>query len=224
VKANDFSLKINELLGLGRWEEARVLLEQERARRPRDHWVVTQLGVTLYEQSRYREALALFLESRELLDDCPLTLWNLAGTLDALGRYSEAVQIYAWLLRSEVTASEHPCWESAAWTSSLRTDCAYRLGVCYRHMKQKATAASWFQRYIDLLLAGFKGSYSVEDVAAQLRKLRATKDGPSQAKLRKLVRPTLRLTGIGNAKDHRKSPPKFTDMELLPAKRDTISK
>src|SRR5438094_233377 len=78
--------KIGALLQRGAWEDARKLLERERERNPEDHWLLTQLGVTFYEQQHHDQALPLFQASLQIVPDCPLTLWNLAGTLDAIGK------------------------------------------------------------------------------------------------------------------------------------------
>src|SRR5437867_3450047 len=96
----NFSDKIDDLFQRGQWEAARKQLEAERQKDPANHWLLTQLGVTFYEQERYEKALELFQASRELMANCPLTLWNLAGTLDALGKHSAAARIYTWLLEA----------------------------------------------------------------------------------------------------------------------------
>ena len=79
-----FGGRIDGLFARREWGEARRLLEKEREKSPDNHWVLTQLGVTFYEQHRYEEALAWLLASLKIVPDCPLTLWNLAGTLDAV--------------------------------------------------------------------------------------------------------------------------------------------
>src|SRR5688572_12479346 len=114
-----FSERINTLFEKSAWKKARQVLEKERALHPSDHWVLTQLGVTHYEERRYRKALELFQSSKDMVPDCPLTLWNLAGALDALGRPDDALEIYTGLLQSKKTAREDPCWESKAWTEAL---------------------------------------------------------------------------------------------------------
>src|SRR5436305_1817161 len=106
TKSKSISSKINELFQQCKWEEARDILERERERNPDSHWVLTQLGVTFYEQLKYRDALKIFVASLNLLSDCPLTLWNLAGTLDSLGKHADAMRIYSWLLQSKRTAEE----------------------------------------------------------------------------------------------------------------------
>ena len=108
MTAKKLNGKIDDLFARGEWEEARRLLEKEREKAPDNHWVLTQLGVTLYEQQRYEEALPLFLASLKIVPDCPLTLWNLAGTLAALGKHAGAMRIYAWLLQSDRSPEDDP--------------------------------------------------------------------------------------------------------------------
>ena len=121
---------------------------------PDSHWLLTQLGETYYEQRQFQKALGLFLKSRDIVPDCPLTLWHLAGTLDALGYQSGALRLYTWLLESKKTAEDDPCWESKEWTDALKTDCVFRIGICFQHLNRKDKAKSCFRRYADLLLAG----------------------------------------------------------------------
>ena len=75
---------IESLLEAEEWDAARRQIERDLERDPQNHWLLTQLGVTLYEEKRYADALKPLLESLDIVPDCPLTLWNLAGALDAL--------------------------------------------------------------------------------------------------------------------------------------------
>jgi tetratricopeptide (TPR) repeat protein len=188
--------RVNDLFQKDRWIAARKLLEKELAKDPENHWLLTQIGVTLYEQRRYQQALRLFQRSRKILDDCPLTLWNLAGTLDALGKPAEAARIFTRLLNSKVSPEEDPCWESKAWTQALKTDCLYRLGVCYQHLGKKRKAEHYLREYIDLLLMGVNGSYSLDDVEGHLRALRGPVNRSAvDRKFMKLGKPVLHAGG-----------------------------
>ena len=176
---------INRLLAREKWSKARQLLENEREKSPDSHWVLTQLAVTYYEEKRYKEALSLLVSSIEIKNDCPLTLWNLAGTLDALRRYNEARGIFLWILKSSISAKSDPCWESDAWTASLKADCVFRLGEVATHQGNKSLAERFYRDYIDLWLAGIKGSYPIEEVAHDVQQSRGshTPDGAkSEAK------------------------------------------
>jgi tetratricopeptide (TPR) repeat protein len=218
MAAKSLSTKINDLFNQRKWEEARQILELERERDPQNHWVLTQLGVTFYEQFEYNHALKIFLASLNILNDCPLTLWNLAGTLDSLGKPDRAVEIYTWLLQSRITADEDPCWESKERTDALKADCVYRLGVCFRHLGKKPEAEHCFRQYVNLLLTGIDGTYSFEDVGVELRKIQRKK-ATERTELQKRFLSTLEQFGIEQAKSGQDAPPRFTERELLPGRR-----
>ena len=86
MRKDTLNKRINSLFQQNAWKEARKLLEIEHEKDSEDHWVVTQLGVTFYEEKKYRDALQLFRKSLEIVNDCPLTRWNLAGCARRGGR------------------------------------------------------------------------------------------------------------------------------------------
>jgi tetratricopeptide (TPR) repeat protein len=180
-----FGAQISNLIESEQWEKARALIEKELEREPDNHWLLTQLGETYYEQRQYRRALGLFLKSLDIVPDCPLTLWHLAGTLDALGYTAGALRLYTWLLKSKRTAEDDPCWESAEWTDALKTDCVFRIGVCFQHLHRKDKAEQCFRQYIDLLLAGAAGSYPIEEAVRRVGELRRTRRHAVEDELRK---------------------------------------
>jgi tetratricopeptide (TPR) repeat protein len=183
--------QINALFRSGKWQRARAILEAERERDPSSHWVLTQLGVTFYEQRRYREALELFRASLEIVPDCPLTLWNVAGALDALGKSGEAIDIYKWLIESKTTPKQDPCWESEDWSLSLKTDCFFRLGTCFQRLRKQEKAQECFEEYLHLLSIGAHGSYSLEEVQ---KKMRALLDGSKPADAKRAIRKAINAT------------------------------
>ena len=183
-----FSDRINSLFRRCEWETARKLLENEREKDPKNHWLLTQLGVTFYEQKKYGEALKLLWASLAIVDDCPLTLWNLAGTLDALKKHGKAAKIYSWLLQSQKSPEEDPCWESEQWADALKTDCLYRLGSCFQSLGKKRKAEDCYRRYLNLLLLGGGGTYSIEDVTGRIRSLNAGSKASLGAEFQKAVK------------------------------------
>ena len=203
---------LDQLLSEGMWAAARKVIERELAADPDNHWLRTQLGVTHYEQRDYREALKHFAASLAVVPDCPLTLWNVAGTLDALGKSEEAVRVYVWLLRSNRSADDDPCWESEEWANGLKTDCVYRAAVCLKHLGNEEAAGNCFRQYISLLLDGMPGSYPVEDAAREVRGLNGTdKSKAARAAFAATLRdPAVRALGNG-----RRGLPKLDLGELL---------
>jgi tetratricopeptide (TPR) repeat protein len=168
---NGFSKRIADFFQEENWAEARALLKRELEKEPENHWLLTQLGVTYYEQQQYKAALKIFLESYKILDDCPLTLWNLAGTFDALGESKKAIAIYTWLLESAKSPADDPCWESKAWTDRLKTDCVFRLGVCFQKQGKRSVALDCFRQYLNLLSIGIDGMYTAEDALKRIHGL-----------------------------------------------------
>ena len=125
--SDQFSKTINELFDQNDWEKARELLEVEQKKTPSSHWILTQIGVTYYEQRQYKIAESFFRESLAIKSDCPLTLWNIAGVLHMLDNDQEAKKIYHELINSKETPQENPCWENQSWSDSLKSDCVHRL-------------------------------------------------------------------------------------------------
>jgi tetratricopeptide (TPR) repeat protein len=160
--------QIDDLIDAERWEEARKLIDKALKKEPDNHWLLTQLAETYYEQRLYKKALSLLLRSRSIVADCPLTLWHLANTLGALGYHSEALRIYTWILRSKKTPEDDPCWESVEWTDALKTDCVFRMGLCFKHLGKNEEAAHCFRKYIDLTLLGMGGTYSIDEARKYL--------------------------------------------------------
>ena len=201
---------VETLLRQEKWAAARALIKQELAADPDNHWLLTQLGSTFYEQRRYREALEPLLAARAVVPDCPLALWHLAGTLDALGKPREASAIYTWLLRSDASPDDDPCWESAEWAAALKADCTFRLGVCARHSGRKAAAERYFRQYLNMLLAGATGLYSFDDTLRHIRELRGGGNGRSNRDIRAVIDSTLRPDG----RPVRGAPRKLPDLRV----------
>lgn len=181
--------KLEKLLRNGDWAAARAMIEEELKESPHDHWLLTQLGVCLYEQRKYKQALKPLTASLKIVKDCPLTLWNLAGTLDALGEQKRALGIYDWILKSSKSAQVDPCWESPEWTEALKADCTYRVGICLKKLGNNEEAVQCFQRYLEFLSQGIEGTYSAEDAVRKIQNASGNgRDELSAAKSQKTVR------------------------------------
>jgi tetratricopeptide (TPR) repeat protein len=207
--------KLESLLQEGAWEAARKLIEADLSKQPDNHWLLARLGVTYYEQGRYRESLRPLLTSLEIVPDCPLTLWNLAGALDALGKPEVAIPIYTWLLRSKKSPADDPCWESREWADALKTDCVYRVGVCFQHMKRWESAEHCFRQYINLLLAGMNGTFTIEDAARRIQEMHGKGRQRLNKEVRDAIDSTLHDAGIQSIQGGRRRLPKLSLSELL---------
>ena len=160
---SQLSDKIDDRFAREKWKEARALLEKEMKKRggEADHWLLTRLATTYYEERQYKKALQLDDKARALAPDCPLVLWDYAGTLDALGRSEEAISIYmSLILRGPEKVGREECGEGLEWAISLLTDCFYRVSVCLKHLHRPQPAWQFFLWYAQLVTAGAQSIYA----------------------------------------------------------------
>ena len=126
------SKKINRLFSQEAWTKAQDMLLAALAKKPEDHWLLTRLSTTYYEQKKYAKALQIVRQAQRVAPNCPLVLWDLAGTLEMLEKDQEAIKVYRQLFeRGAKALGEDECGEGAAWANSLLTDCLFRLAGCF---------------------------------------------------------------------------------------------
>ncbi len=163
---------IERLIEQENWTEARRRIEEELKGDPENHWLLTRLSTTYYEQGDYAQALHWVEKAREFAPNCPLVRWDYAGTLDMLGREREAIGIYRSLLQqgAEGIAADE-CGEGAVWAQGLLTDCVYRAGRCLEDLGDRRKAADLYGIYLNLVDMGAPSIYPREEAVGRLRKL-----------------------------------------------------
>lgn len=87
------SREIEDAIKRDDWKGARQLVRAALRQQPDSHWLLARLALTYYEEFDYERALAFGQQAYELAPHCPLVLWDLAGTLDMLGRHRDAIAI-----------------------------------------------------------------------------------------------------------------------------------
>ena len=80
------------------WTRARRLIKAELKSSPKDHWLMSRLALTYYEQRNYKQSLHWGVMALQEAPYCPLAIWGYAGTLEMLGRHRESLALYRWLL------------------------------------------------------------------------------------------------------------------------------
>ncbi len=172
MKASSLSEKINALFEKEEWARARGLIERALAKAPDDHWLLTRLGTTYYEERDYVRALELAQKAHALDPDCPLVLWDLAGALDAVGRPREAAKTYRRLIQKGIRGVAHGHHgEGAAWAVSLLLDSIYRLGLCYEALGADEEALEYLQHYLRLRRLWPDSLYTPQDALRHLTRL-----------------------------------------------------
>src|SRR5271163_3121791 len=96
------SLAIEKAIRRDDWKGARRLIRTSLRQQPDSHWLITRLGLTYYEERDYKQAFKIGQRAYRLAPKCPLVLWDLAGTLDMLGRHREAIAIFRRLVRRNI--------------------------------------------------------------------------------------------------------------------------
>ena len=128
--------KIETLIAAEDWPRARKAVREELRSSPNNHWLLTRLGLTYYEERRYKLSLKYSLRALAQMPNCPLALWDYAGTLEMLDQTQDALTIFQRLVRRgipEITFGD--CGEGLAWARGLIADCHYRLAHCYLALK-----------------------------------------------------------------------------------------
>jgi tetratricopeptide (TPR) repeat protein len=163
---------IEALIEQEQWAEARRAIQEELKNDPDNHWLLTRLSTTHYEQRDYPEALRWVEKARRIAPNCPLVLWDYAGTLDMLGREQEAIAVYRSLLERGVDAiASDECGEGLEWARGLLADCLYRTGACFEDLKDRRRAADFYRHYLNLVDMGVQSIFPREEAVARLRKL-----------------------------------------------------
>ncbi|PYP86125.1 MAG: hypothetical protein DMG65_19420 [Candidatus Angelobacter sp. Gp1-AA117] len=151
---------IEQAIKCNDWEKARLLIRRWLHHEPNDHWLLTRLGLTYYEQRQYKRALHYSLKALQIAPYCPLAVWDYAGTLDMLGREKEALSIFRWLTTwGEETLAHGPCGEGIQAARSLIADCFYRIGTILARQGQRKRAAAAFREHLSRRTPGTRSIY-----------------------------------------------------------------
>jgi tetratricopeptide (TPR) repeat protein len=153
--------QISDLIDQEKWSVARDLIQKELKKKPNDHWLLDRLSLTYYEERNYQQAMSIIEKAYQEASDCPMVLWDYAGTLDALGRSEEAIEHFSRIIENGVAGlAKEECSEGEEWAKSLYADTIYRIGVCYQHLQKKQKARQYFQHYLSLR-ADHGGTYQL---------------------------------------------------------------
>lgn len=167
---------VEELIAADRWEDARREIRQKLKAEPQSHWLLTRLGLTYYEQRRYKTALKYELQALRLAPTCPLVLWDYAGTLQMLGRHGEALDVYRRLVRRGVARlATGLCGEGRAWARGLVADCHYRMVESLDALGERRQADRALAEHLDARGPGCRSIYSLKEISSSLNNRRPNK-------------------------------------------------
>jgi tetratricopeptide (TPR) repeat protein len=156
------------------WVGAPKLIVVGLQRDPKDHWLLNSLGLTFYEQRKYKQALFWAAKALQEAPYCPLTIWNYAGTLEMLGRQHESVALYRWLLSvGEKELAHGECGDGLRRARSLMADCHYRIAQIWEKKRQWKRAVAEYDIYLSRRKDGWGSIYPIRGVKARYTKVLA---------------------------------------------------
>jgi tetratricopeptide (TPR) repeat protein len=165
--------RIEKAIGAEDWARARRMIQIELRRCPKDHWLLSRLALTHYEERRYKRALYWDAKALREAPYCPLAIWGYAGSLDMLGRTREALVLYRWLLnRGELSLAHGECGEGIERARSLVTDCHYRIARIWEKKRQWKKALAEYEEYLTRRSDGHGSIYSLREVSTRYERVR----------------------------------------------------
>ena len=165
--------KIESLIAADDWTEARKIITNALSESPEDHWLLSRLALTFYEQFDYEKALEYDAKALSYAPHCPLALWGYAGSLEMLDRQNEAIKIYRRLIRRGAKAIAYgECGEGLARARGLVADSLYRVASCYESLGRRRQAAKFYEQHLAERGAGCHSIYSLREVRQEFKDLR----------------------------------------------------
>lgn len=169
---NKIGKRIEKLLDLEKWSVAERIIKSELRVNPNDHWLLTRLSTIYYEQRKYKTALRIVKKALKLASNCPLVLWDYAGTLGMMGYYNKALKIYKRICDRDVKSIAYgECGEGLDWAKSLLNDCLYRMALCYKEIGNVFIAMNFYKKYINNRATGISSIYNLRKIKTELSNL-----------------------------------------------------
>ena len=164
--------QIESAIARDQWETARRLIRRWLRRSPNDHWLLTRLALTYYEERRYQTALKYELRALQSAPYCPLVIWDYAGTLDMLGRRKEALKLFKWLTSwGEDELAYGDCGEGIRAARSMIADCHYRIARIFEKQGQRKKAVAAYKEHLSRRTRGTRSIYPLSEVKRRLTAL-----------------------------------------------------
>lgn len=159
------------------WETARQAIQIKLRHDPHNHWLLTRLSLTYYEQRDYKRALNISKRALAIVPQCPLVLWDYAGCLAMLEKHTLAIKLYKKLIsRGIESIAFDTCGEGVAWARGLIADCHYRIAQCYLANNNKKKTISHLTAHLGLRGPGCRSIYSFKKIKKELYILKSKAD------------------------------------------------
>jgi tetratricopeptide (TPR) repeat protein len=173
-KEADVSREIEKAIADDDWEAARLLIQSALEEQPENHWLLTRLALTYYEQFDYQRALELSCQALAIESECPLALWDYAGALEMLDRPEEALTFYQRIIDRGIDSLAYDqCGEGRARARGLSADSHYRMSHCYLALGDKDKAVEMMRLHLQQRGPGCQSIYPIAGVRKEMLALEA---------------------------------------------------
>jgi hypothetical protein len=157
--------RVESLIRAEKWGTARKVIRTELKKDPDNHWLLTRLGLTYYEERKYKMALRYESQAREITPCCPLVLWDNAGSLQMLGRHEEALELYSHLVSQGVNRiARGRCGEGLARARGLVADCYLRMSDSLKALGRRGDSFKLFEKHLDMRGPGCHSIYPLSSL------------------------------------------------------------
>jgi tetratricopeptide (TPR) repeat protein len=154
------------------WETARGLIQIELAKQPENHFWLSRLALTHYEQRNYGRALELSGQALAIAPECPLVLWDYAGALEMLDRPQEAIAVYERITARGIESLAYgQCGEGRARARGIFADCLYRMSHCNLTRGERDRAIELLKWHLRQRGPGCQSIYPISTVREELLRI-----------------------------------------------------
>ncbi len=169
---NRATARIEQAIAADNWPQARKLIREELRHDRTNHWLLTRLSLTYYEQKQYRKSLQYVVQALQIAPYCPLAVWDYAGTMDMLRRKRRALQIFQWLTSwGEKRIAYGECGEGIRFARSLIADCYYRIARIHQERRERDKAKRAYRQHLLRRKHGVRSIYPLSEVKRQYASL-----------------------------------------------------
>lgn len=163
---------INQYFDNEDYHSAIVLLKEELARLPDDHWLNAQLAISYYELRDYKAAIQFSEKAVQLSPNCPLALDYHASILLANEKVEEALHIWNNLLDKDVNEIAYgECGEGIRFAKSLLNDVRFSIGDAYVELNNKEKALYYYRSHLANRQKGIFSNVKRSEVLKEIEKI-----------------------------------------------------
>ncbi len=167
--------KIDSLLEKENWPDLRNLLLDLLKEEPDDHWLLTRLGLTYYEEKNYQRSYEISSRALSIAPNCPLVIWDHAGDLDMLGKEHDAIRFYEKLLKRDLDDLAYgECGEGMKSALRLKNDSRYRIAICYYNIGETEKAVKYMEEHLSHRKRGQPSAYTIKEVRKDFETIKKT--------------------------------------------------